>query len=796
MRCLYCGNELALFKKLTGGSEFCSEAHRQKYQEEYNKLALSRLLQSQPQAPQNSANSLEPIVAPLPTRETKDHKQPRHEPVASARAIEERLRQAEPQIRERPVIMRRLDSGKEPLRLPEPARSESAPLATYRPEASRPEVSRDQWRPPIFRKPEAPPEPPKEERKEPPREEAPANPAGYLVQRPQPVSSRAASPVGPETAWSRKATVELPQVAAAGAGLTLSIASQVAIDLSATPANGAIASQHLAAQQHEFTHPDPRAELQQEARSSSGWSIANDPMEVLIFPKPPQACGLWVERETKFAPRKTEFSGWLRLDFQTTGFEESTGMTLAHIPVPPPTPMAKMNAPFPAARSKPSTEDLNRLSQSVSAEQPGDSAPVAPASRFVPDPIPATEQKPIEPPPAITHEPEPPPQSTQPLPFTLLAIPAAKAKPLPPHSDAIVVPFRIQQPRLTALPLRPLITLGPPAVEKTPAKATEKPQPAPKPELPKAELSKADLRRAKQRRPEVVVKAEVKSEVVKAEVVKPETAPKEQSRVEASKPEAVVEKQPEARASKPEAKPEIKASPEPASDFGKLEVPTLGLTPEQGAWSRLPKGARIGAIAAVLGIIGLLVYWISGSSGGPAPAAVPRWKEAGPALQVAEGGWTTDWAAEAPGARRQRQVSVFRPSLTLTDYKLEFTGMIEAKALGWVVRAKDPKNFYVMKLEIVKPGLTPTVALARFAVINGEEQPRAQFPLPIKTRLDTLYKVRVDVTSSKFTTFVQDQKVDEWQEDQIKTGGVGLYNERGERAQIRLVKVTPLALTR
>ena len=29
MRCLYCGNELALLKKLTGGGEFCSEAHRQ-----------------------------------------------------------------------------------------------------------------------------------------------------------------------------------------------------------------------------------------------------------------------------------------------------------------------------------------------------------------------------------------------------------------------------------------------------------------------------------------------------------------------------------------------------------------------------------------------------------------------------------------------------------------------------------------------------------------------------------------------------------------------------------------------
>src|SRR6267154_3926308 len=48
MRCLYCGKELALLKRWTGGGEFCSDAHRQRYQEEYNQLALNRLLQAQP----------------------------------------------------------------------------------------------------------------------------------------------------------------------------------------------------------------------------------------------------------------------------------------------------------------------------------------------------------------------------------------------------------------------------------------------------------------------------------------------------------------------------------------------------------------------------------------------------------------------------------------------------------------------------------------------------------------------------------------------------------------------------
>ena len=47
MRCLYCGKQLALLRRWTGGGEFCSEAHKQSYHEEYNRLALSRLLEAQ-----------------------------------------------------------------------------------------------------------------------------------------------------------------------------------------------------------------------------------------------------------------------------------------------------------------------------------------------------------------------------------------------------------------------------------------------------------------------------------------------------------------------------------------------------------------------------------------------------------------------------------------------------------------------------------------------------------------------------------------------------------------------------
>src|SRR5262249_54674710 len=143
-----------------------------------------------------------------------------------------------------------------------------------------------------------------------------------------------------------------------------------------------------------------------------------------------------------------------------------------------------------------------------------------------------------------------------------------------------------------------------------------------------------------------------------------------------------------------------------------------------------------------------------GKGGSGQIAAGPQIVEAGPALPAVDSGWITDWGAE-PGVRRAREISVLRPSMNLTDYRVTFQAQIESKALGWVYRAKDGKNYYVNRIEVVKPGLDPTVALVRFAVINGEEQPRAQFPLSISVHVDTLYRIRFDAVGEKFTTYVQ-----------------------------------------
>src|SRR5580700_6557507 len=114
MRCLYCGKELALLKRWTGSGEFCSDAHRLRYQEEYNQLALNRLLQAKPPVPPNEAPPAEPaqtkpapvVEAPAAAYVAPRVSEPAYEapsPVAVQEAPAVIVAEAEPELPEEPA---------------------------------------------------------------------------------------------------------------------------------------------------------------------------------------------------------------------------------------------------------------------------------------------------------------------------------------------------------------------------------------------------------------------------------------------------------------------------------------------------------------------------------------------------------------------------------------------------------------------------------------------------------------------------------------------------------------------
>ena len=110
-----------------------------------------------------------------------------------------------------------------------------------------------------------------------------------------------------------------------------------------------------------------------------------------------------------------------------------------------------------------------------------------------------------------------------------------------------------------------------------------------------------------------------------------------------------------------------------------------------------------------------------------------------PGMVIGGGGWTTTWGADAPN-NKGKQIAIYRPSMTMPDYRFEFRGEIERKAMGWIFRAQNPKTYYVMKLEVIKPGAKPLVALVKYAVIDGKETTRTQVILPFEVKTSTVYQ--------------------------------------------------------
>jgi hypothetical protein len=151
--------------------------------------------------------------------------------------------------------------------------------------------------------------------------------------------------------------------------------------------------------------------------------------------------------------------------------------------------------------------------------------------------------------------------------------------------------------------------------------------------------------------------------------------------------------------------------------------------------------------------------------------------------------WAPGWSRHPDGYVRTGQLALYRPSAVYSDYRLEFFGQIESKSMGWVVRARDPQNYYAMKFTVVDPGLRPVIAMVHYPVVGGKKGHRVEVPLSVMVHNDTPYHVAVEVKGNRVITSIEGQEVDRWIDDTLGSGGVGFFSEPGERARLYWMKL-------
>jgi hypothetical protein len=218
-------------------------------------------------------------------------------------------------------------------------------------------------------------------------------------------------------------------------------------------------------------------------------------------------------------------------------------------------------------------------------------------------------------------------------------------------------------------------------------------------------------------------------------------------------------------------------------------VPNFGVAVNTSIFGSLK--VKLG-LAALIAVVSVGAYFVaSGRSKNAYP--VKASDAAGPSIMVGEGGWVEGWAGDPIGLHNSRQITIYRPSLKLSDYRLEFQGQIENKSIGWIFRAADPENYYAMKLELVSQELPLKLELYKYMVLKGRQVQVGRVPIEAPVKSDSVFSIRLDVRGPKFYTYVQGQPVDVWTDDQLRSGGVGFLNERSERGKVKSVSLSYLS---
>lgn len=697
MRCLYCGKELALLKRLTGGAEFCSDAHRKRYQEEFNDLALSRLLQTQPPQPK-----------PLPPLE-------------------------------------------EPLELAAPPPPVPAP-------------------PPVAAAPPKPaaklaaPPPPRPKAPEPAKAAEPKDPVvgitGYIVEQPVAGDGGYAA-MGGEAALVPSIAAALPSrgilVRAMERANGLGLAEPVKLPVALQPREVRIHPRASNLEIREFSRKAiaPAATLHQTLQTYESVlpGAIGEAMEIPNQPHPPADLPvLWQSGPHPAPPVNLLLGDLARLDFSVTGFGEDTPA--------PPLPATPQFAADPPKAAQPDPP----------APRPEPVVVVAAPAVVIPEPAPERVPDPV----------------LQPVPVTLHGSGAGPAKPELVPSRGVAPVIETKVPPSSSLPLRPTMILVPrpaPAPEPKPAPAEPKsvaPPPAPSPSV-------RPIRGAapgnKVRRPEVRV---IQTNTPAATPAAPQPAAQQNVKPPAPLPQVQAAPPPPPVKTAPPPPPAAKVAapppkPEPVRTEIDLHLPELHNPEVQGIWARMPVALKAGIGAALaLSIIGFAYNAMNSSSATAKPTAVSLRPTYELGKQINSGGWIEDWAPND----KERRITLLRGSQPYSDYRIEFDAQIQNKAIGWMYRGLNPKNYYVVKLEKLKSGIEPVVALVRYAVIDGTNEKRIEKILPMKVRVDTTYKIRFDAVGNEFAVWLQDKKVDEWKDSRLGSGGLGLYSEGEEAAAV------------
>ncbi|MEO8369661.1 MAG: hypothetical protein ABI806_10700 [Candidatus Solibacter sp.] len=154
-------------------------------------------------------------------------------------------------------------------------------------------------------------------------------------------------------------------------------------------------------------------------------------------------------------------------------------------------------------------------------------------------------------------------------------------------------------------------------------------------------------------------------------------------------------------------------------------------------------------------------------------------------------GGTSEWKVDVAGVRTG-PLALYKPSLELIDYDVEFLARIDTRSLNWVVRAAGLEEYVLCTLTAIPGG---ELEFTRCAVIDNKPQGVVTATKRVPGKPRTAMTVGTRVNGDTFAVSVDGADIDFWNDDRFPMGGTGFLGAPDDRARLYWVRLSSTELT-
>lgn len=148
------------------------------------------------------------------------------------------------------------------------------------------------------------------------------------------------------------------------------------------------------------------------------------------------------------------------------------------------------------------------------------------------------------------------------------------------------------------------------------------------------------------------------------------------------------------------------------------------------------------------------------------------------------------WSYDRSGLVIPGRLALLTPSMPLNDYNIDSRIEIMNSGIGLAFRAADFHTYEAMRLISEGSGPSRSIIIERYTVTNDKISAVDRAHVSELFQRDTLYRIHLEVHGNACRLYIQERLITSWSNVRTRSGGVGFFCRKNERARIALLRIS------